>query len=569
MGKIPILITEPIHPEGIKRLKKHFLIKEKDDVMNGIQAIITRSNTPVGEIFLGNFPKLQLVARAGIGVDGVDLALCQKKDITVINAPTGNAQAASEHTIGLIFNLFRKIIPADKKLREGIWGKNIYTGECLQGKTLGIIGLGRVGSRVAKKVEALGMKVIVYDPFKPKTKKYRFTDLTTLLTHSDVITLHTPLTYWTENFIDQMLLYLTGKNPYLINCARGKIVNERDLIVALKKKTIKGAALDVYAEEPLAHTQFNEMENVVLTPHLGAATVESQKATAEETVKGIENYFFQNKKMNVVTYIDRKDLSWCGFERIIFDVDSTLCCIEGIDELSRMNDKEKEVAELTHLAMGGKIKYEDVFARRLELSQPSRENIKKLGKLYYKTVLPEAKALLKILQALGLEIILFSGSYKLALERLCTDLAIPPKNVYANDLYFDQKGNYRGFNEQNPLCQTGGKRVVANSLSKKTTVVIGDSATDLDAKDVVDLFIGFGGVVQREKIKMAADVYIQKHLLATLPVIIGSSGCERLKETAWKVNLFDSLYYLFQTENIFRNSFQKQIENMKLYFQCS
>jgi D-3-phosphoglycerate dehydrogenase len=239
---------------------------------------------------LGKANKLKAICRAGVGVDNVDVSAATKKGIVVMNTPEGNITSTAEHTIAMIFSLSRFIPQACASLKAGKWERKNYTGIQIAGKTLGIIGLGRVGRQVAKRAVSLEMKLIGYDPFiSPEiTSQYSIhiaKNLNELLTQADYITLHIPMNNDTKNLITQKEFALMKKGVRIINCARGGIISEEDLYHAIKDGRVSGAAIDVFDVEPPVGNKLLELDQVIATPHLGASTEEAQYAVAIEAAE--------------------------------------------------------------------------------------------------------------------------------------------------------------------------------------------------------------------------------------------------------------------------------------------
>ena len=211
------------------------------------------------------------------------------------------------------------------------------------------------------------------------------------------------------------------------------------------------------------------------------------------------------------------------YERIIFDCDSTLSTIEGIDYLAEIAGKGSEVADLTSKAMNGEVKFEDVFAKRLDIIQPRKEQLQMVGQKYIETVIPDAHNTIDVLQKNEVEVYIISGGYTQAILPLAKFLGINEKNVFAVDLAFNEDGSYQGFDSSNPLTKSGGKLEVAKQIDNgKKTIFVGDSITDVEASEAVDLFVGFGGVVERDVVKEKSDVYISNNSFAyILNVILG------------------------------------------------
>ena len=300
-----VLITEHIHEEGLKDLyevpKIETIVRlgmsreELYDAVKDVDALITRSGTAVDAKLLDAAKKLKVVARVGVGVDNIDLAAASKRGVIVLNSPTGNTLAATELTMGMILAVARKIPQANNSLLEGHWKRENFLGTQLYGKTLLIIGLGRIGSSVATRAKALGMEIFCYDPYiNPKKAENlgvkRLDDLRGALSLADFVTLHVPLTHETKNLINEETLKSIKRGAYLINCARGGIVDEGACAIAIKEGRLAGAAFDVHTVEPPKESPLFDPElrgKVVVTPHIGANTKEAQQAVAEIVVKNL------------------------------------------------------------------------------------------------------------------------------------------------------------------------------------------------------------------------------------------------------------------------------------------
>lgn len=200
------------------------------------------------------------------------------------------------------------------------------------------------------------------------------------------------------------------------------------------------------------------------------------------------------------------------FKKIVFDCDSTLVKIEGLDELARVKGKKEEVAELTKLSMDGKVKLEEVFTLKMAMIRPSREDVLNLGRLYTEAVVEDIVPLISLLHGLKKDVLQVTGNFYPAVKILASFLGIPKKHIYANQVYFNQRGEYVGFDFQGPLSISGGKRIVMREIYQKDpqtkAVFIGDGSTDMDTKPPVDLFIGYGGVVARQNIEKCSDIYV-------------------------------------------------------------
>jgi D-3-phosphoglycerate dehydrogenase len=289
MEKVKVLITEPFEKEGKEILiKEGFEIDEvgkvsPEELVNIIipyDVLIVRSGTKVTKEVIEKGENLKIIGRAGVGLDNIDVESATLNGIIVMNAPEGNTISAAEHTIGLIFSLARNIPSANQTLKNGKWEKKKFIGTELYGKTLGIIGLGRIGKRVASIAKGIGMKVIGYDPY-VKEEEIRELGITMLnfegvLKQADIITFHLPLKEETYHLISDKEFEMMKDGVMIVNCARGGIIDEEALVRYLKKGKIKGAALDVFEKEPIESSPLFEFENVIVTPHLGASTKEAQ-----------------------------------------------------------------------------------------------------------------------------------------------------------------------------------------------------------------------------------------------------------------------------------------------------
>ncbi|MCH3978188.1 MAG: phosphoglycerate dehydrogenase [Candidatus Methanomethylophilus sp.] len=259
-------------------------------------ALIIRSGTKVTKKVIDSARKLKVIGRAGVGVDNVDVPYATEKGILVMNTPTANILSAAEHTCGMILAMARNIPAAHMSMHQGKWDRSRFTGVELNGKVLGIIGVGRVGGEVAKRLKPFNMTMIGYDPFLPKAVAdeigVRLTTLEEVLQKSDFMTIHTPLLPSTKNMISTEQFKMMKPNARLANVARGGIVDEEALYNALKEHTIAGAAFDVWCSEPLDESEKKllELDNLVTTPHLGASTVEAQERVAVDIAHAAVKY---------------------------------------------------------------------------------------------------------------------------------------------------------------------------------------------------------------------------------------------------------------------------------------
>jgi D-3-phosphoglycerate dehydrogenase / 2-oxoglutarate reductase len=296
-----VLVIDTIAPEGIAYLaERGFQVdqvsskidrEELHARLGDYEAIVTRSSTTVTAEFLGRARRLRILGRAGVGVDNIDVDACSRQGVMVVNAPDGNVVSAAEHTVGMLLALVRKIPVAHEGLKRLEWDRAIYGSELFR-KTAGVLGLGKVGSRVAARLKAFDMEVLVYDPFIPESRArdlgVRLTDLQTVLSRADVLTVHVPLTDETENMIGARELATLKPGARVVNCARGGIVNEPDLLAALDRGHVAGAAVDVWSEEPPVSPLVKRLvqhPRVVVTPHLGANTQEAQVNVAVDVAR--------------------------------------------------------------------------------------------------------------------------------------------------------------------------------------------------------------------------------------------------------------------------------------------
>lgn len=272
--------------------------EELQNIIGEYDAVVVRSAAKITKDIIAKGDKLKVIGRAGIGVDNVDVAAATEKGIVVMNTPQGNALAAAEHTIGLMFAAARKIGLGDRTMKQGKWEKKALMGIEIYGKTLGIVGIGNIGAIVAEKALALGMRVVAYDIFISKefaeSKGIELVDFDTLLKESDFISVHVPLVKETRNLINKDAIAKMKKSVIIMNVARGPVVNEKDLFDALQEGRIAGAALDVFDEEPTPkENPLVLCDQVVCTPHLGASTAEAQDKVAIDIANQIVD-FFQN-----------------------------------------------------------------------------------------------------------------------------------------------------------------------------------------------------------------------------------------------------------------------------------
>jgi D-3-phosphoglycerate dehydrogenase len=273
-------------------------------IINDYDGLAIRSATKVTKELLQEATRLKVVGRAGIGVDNVDIRSATARGVVVMNTPFGNTITTAEHAIAMMFALARQIPEATVSTKAGKWEKNRFMGVELTAKTLGLIGCGNIGSIVADRAVALKMRVLAYDPYLSEKKALELgvekTDLDTLLLRSDFITLHTPLTEATRNVLSREALAKTKKGVRIINCARGGLLDEAALADAIKSGHVAGAALDVFETEPATDSPLFGLENVVCTPHLGAATSEAQENVALQVAEQMSDFLLTGAVTNAI-----------------------------------------------------------------------------------------------------------------------------------------------------------------------------------------------------------------------------------------------------------------------------
>ncbi|MFB3926281.1 MAG: phosphoglycerate dehydrogenase [Syntrophales bacterium] len=311
-----VLVSDTLAEDGIEILRNTPEIEvdvmtnltpdELKGVIKDYDALAIRSATKVTAEIIEKADKLKVIGRAGIGLDNVDIAAASKRGIVVMNTPGGNTITTAEHTLAMFFALARQIPQATASMKAGKWEKNKFMGTEVYNKTLGIIGIGRVGSVVADRALGLKMNVIAYDPFiSPEAAEkmgISLVSLDELLSRSHFISIHTPMTKETRGMINAAAFAKMRKGAFIVNCARGGIINEKDLYDALVSGKIAGAALDVFEEEPTKNKDLLSLENVICTPHLGASTDEAQKNVAIAIAEQIADFLTVGEIRNAVNF---------------------------------------------------------------------------------------------------------------------------------------------------------------------------------------------------------------------------------------------------------------------------
>jgi D-3-phosphoglycerate dehydrogenase len=291
---VRILIAEPLAAEGVDLLRAQHDVDDRPGLpreellaaLPDYDALVVRSQVQVDAEAITAGTRLQVIGRAGVGVDNVDLDAATRAGITVVNAPTGNTIAAAEHTLALLYAVARRIAAADASVRRGEWKRAEFTGNELRGRTLGIIGLGKIGQAIAARAVAMEMTVLASDPFVTAEQAahhgVELVPFETILERSDVVTVHVPMTRATRGLIARDQLARMKPGAILLNVARGGVVDEAAVAAALRDGHLGGAGIDVFEQEPPAGSPLLDAPNTVLTPHLGASTAEAQVAVAEE-----------------------------------------------------------------------------------------------------------------------------------------------------------------------------------------------------------------------------------------------------------------------------------------------
>jgi D-3-phosphoglycerate dehydrogenase len=293
-----ILVSDPMESIGLDMLREagHEVVElgpedkpRLPELLGDFDALVVRSETKVTADLLARGSRLKVVGRAGIGVDNVDVRAATQQGVLVVNAPTANLISATEHTFALLLSLARNVAQADRDLKDGKWSRKRFVGTELQGKKLGVIGFGRIGQQVARRARAFDMEILAFDPFLDAEQIRRADaiplELDELLAQADVVTLHIPFTDETRNLLGRERLAKLQPHALLVNCARGGVVDEEALLEQLEAGRLGGAALDVFAEEPLKDFRLVQHPKVVATPHLGAQTQEAQERISTQTAK--------------------------------------------------------------------------------------------------------------------------------------------------------------------------------------------------------------------------------------------------------------------------------------------
>ena len=325
-----VLVADPVSQRGLDELARDGALEVIKDLglaeaalierISDFSAVVVRSETKITAAVLEAGQKLKVVGRAGVGVDNVDVEAATRRGVIVMNAPGGNTVSTAEHAFSLLLCVARKIPQADAMVRSGKWSRKEFQGVELHNKTLGIIGMGRIGSELSRRAIAFGMRVAAFDPYLSATRARALQvelidDLDDLLRAADFITLHTPLTPETHHLLNAARLAKTRRGVRIINCARGGLIDEAALAEALQSGQVAAAALDVFETEPLpTDSPLRNLPNLVLTPHLGASTAEAQESVGIEIAQSIRAALLEGTIRNAVNMpnLDAKTLAIIG-----------------------------------------------------------------------------------------------------------------------------------------------------------------------------------------------------------------------------------------------------------------
>lgn len=364
------LVADAINEKGIKNLKEAAEVvvdtsitpEKLLETINEYDAVIVRSRTKITKEIIKAADNLKIIARAGVGVDNIDLNAATEKGIMVVNAPESTSITVAEHTMGLILSAVRKIAIADKSTKENKWEKKKFMGHELRNKTLGVIGMGRIGSQVVNRCKAFEMDAIVYDPYLPEEVAKQmgvklYAELDDVLKRADIITIHVPLTPETEHSISTEQFETMKDTAFIFNCARGGIIDEDALYDALANNKIGGAGLDVYEVEPPKDNKLLELDNIVCTPHIAASTKEAQRDAAIIVANEVIDLFNGKTPRNVLN-LPRSDNS--GFKETNDYLE--VCEKLGSFISQAINGKITEL-EITYSGEISQLGNQDIFTR--------------------------------------------------------------------------------------------------------------------------------------------------------------------------------------------------------------
>lgn len=338
-SKNRVLVSDNLSEEGIIKLREFadvdvLLDLSKDELKARIadyDALVVRSGTKATKEIIEAGTRLKVIGRAGVGVDNIDVETATERGILVVNAPSANTISAAEHTIGMLLSISRNIPAANGSMKSGKWERKKYMGVEVNGKVLGVIGLGRVGYEVSKMAKGLGMRIVAYDPFisqdKARELGIALSSFTDVISVADFITMHTPLVKDTHHLIGKEAFAQMKEGVRVINCARGGILDEAALAAAIRSGKVAGAALDVFENEPPETSELLELGEVIMTPHLGASTMEAQKAAAvtiaEEVITALQNKPVRNA-LNMI-YVEEELMDTLNPYLVLADKLGRLC----------------------------------------------------------------------------------------------------------------------------------------------------------------------------------------------------------------------------------------------------
>ncbi|WP_085991242.1 phosphoglycerate dehydrogenase [Oceanobacillus senegalensis] len=355
-----ILISDPLSEEGIQPLRQtenvnivmetNLSPEELEERINQFDALLVRSGTQVTRSLIEKGKNLKIIGRAGVGVDNIDLDAATEHGVIVVNAPNGNTNSAAEHTMAMLMALSRNIPQAYLSLKNHQWNRKKYVGVELRDKTLGIVGLGRIGTEVATRAKGQRMNVIAYDPFFTEEKAEKmgigYGTFEEVIQQADFITVHTPLLKETRHLINAKAFTMMKQGVYIVNCARGGIIDEDALYEAIINNKVAGAALDVFEEEPFMDHKLLELPEVIATPHLGASTIEAQETVAVDVSHDVIRYLNEDTVKNPVNL---PSLS----KDIMQKVEPYFHLAEKLG--SFLIDLTNEVAEEIHISYSGEL----------------------------------------------------------------------------------------------------------------------------------------------------------------------------------------------------------------------
>jgi len=392
-----ILVCDPISPKGIELLQqrpefevvvlsKRLSEAELLPIVGDVAAMVVRSETKVTEKVIAAAKQLRVVGRAGVGVDNVDVEAATQRGVVVMNTPGGNTISTAELTFAMLLSLARKVPQAHLSMAGGKWDRKQFQGSELAGKTLGVLGMGRIGGEVAKRALAFGMKVLAYDPFLTEARARTLgvqlvADLDNVYRDADFITVHMPVTEQTRGMLNTAAFAKMKPKVAIVNCARGEIIVEADLIAALDSGKVAAAALDVFTAEPLpADHPFRKHPNIILTPHLGASTQEAQEKCGIEVAEVIAGYLVTGEVRNAVNlpYLDSKTYE---------QVKPYLTLGEKLGKL--LSQVVSAQADRLHITYGGKaqeLQNIDPITRSILLGFLSRAAVKDLNNVNVRSI---------------------------------------------------------------------------------------------------------------------------------------------------------------------------------------